>query len=295
MSPSRDLRTRHLKSTQLISLKAQNPGLLWPLIIHQGDTVPARPSHQTSCKDWNKELTVCQGSRPRPYNTPAPHGVLPTSSQLPEEVTCPATLPSSAGGQEARSSGRAQLGVPGTRASSLTPLGPDTPPASSLSKAQRPLSQSGTVPCLSDPTSPKEAAGQTSKPAAGRGAQASSWGGCQFHKTGRSRRLQPAGRTGKRLSPRLGPGVLPPRGPEVLRPYSAAWSQVHTLPETTTWESGSQSPAVHTPNPGPATPKGGPSAAPLPALHQPGVFAATSSEPPARVRGSCPGQKLLPN
>ena len=178
MSPSRHLRTRHLKSSQLISLKAQNPRLLWPLIIHQGDTVPARPSHQTSCKDWNKKLTVCQGSRPLPYNTPAPQGVLPTSSQLPEEVTCPATPPSSAGGQEARSSRRAQLGVPGTRASSLTPLGPDTPPAFFLSKAQRPLSQSGTVPCLSDPTSPKEAAGQTSKMAAGRGAQTSSWGGC---------------------------------------------------------------------------------------------------------------------
>lgn len=165
-SPSRDLRTRPLKSSQLISLKAQNPGLLWPPIIHQGDSVPARPSHEASCKDWNKELTMCHGSRPRPYNTPAPQGVLPTSSQLPEEATCPATPPSSAGGQEARSSGQAQLGVSGTRAS-LTPLGPDTPPAFSLSKAQRPLSQSGTVSCLSDPTSPKEAAGQTSKMAAG--------------------------------------------------------------------------------------------------------------------------------
>ena len=114
-----------------------------------------------------------------------------TSLQHPSPPRCPPNK-LTASGRSDMSSNTTQLrrrargqvqqasstGVPGTRASSLTPLGPDTPPAFSLSKAQRPLSQSGTVPCLSDPTSPKEAAGQTSKMAAGRGAQTSSWGGC---------------------------------------------------------------------------------------------------------------------
>lgn len=166
---------------------------------------------------------MCHGLGPLPYKAPSPQGVYPTSSQLPQEGTRPATLPSSAGGQEARSSGQPRVGVPGTCASPLTPLGPNTPPTFSLSKAWRPLSQSSTKPLpvsaivyltrqaqrklLVKPQRQQQAKGPRFLPEKA----------AQFHKTEGPGGPRPASGTGARLSPRLGLGVLPPRGPEALR------------------------------------------------------------------------------
>ncbi|XP_052510451.1 proline-rich protein HaeIII subfamily 1-like [Budorcas taxicolor] len=116
----------------------------------------------------------------------------------------------------------------------------------------------------------------------------------------------PVGR-GARLSPRLGLGVPAPRGPEALRLHSAAWSQVHTLPETA--DLGVRVPEpCGGPPPSPGRCPRGPSPETRPpSLRQPGVPPAPTpeapssgrsprprSEPPPQVGAPAPGRSPRP-